>query len=180
MAKRFRGEVDNKVDAKGRVSVPASFRRVLEEGDAAWSEGQNPNVILVYGGKTRKFIEGYTLNKMDEVEDLIETLPIGTKKRRILEQSISARSVQVQVDETGRLVLSAKLREKFGITNKAMFVGVGATFQIWEPEAYEAHLEKVESWIEDGGDEYDAEDFDPLTLLSQIPAQPSPPSQTPE
>ncbi len=180
MARRFRGEIDNKVDAKGRVSVPASFRRVLEEGDSDWSEGENPNVILVYGGNTRKFIEGYTLNKMEEVEDLIETLAIGTKKRRILEQNISARSVQVQVDDTGRLVLSAKLREKFGITNKAVFVGVGATFQIWEPEAYEKHLVKVESWIEEGDDEYDAADFDPLTLLRDIPVQTPPPSRTPE
>lgn len=180
MARRFRGEIDNKVDAKGRVSVPASFRRVLEEGDEGWSEGSNPNVILVYGGKTRNFIEGYTLKKMEDVEDLIDTLPFGTKKRRILEQSISARSVQVQVDDTGRLVLSAKLRDKFGITNKAVFVGVGATFQIWEPAAYEVHLEKVESWIEEGGDEYDPEDFDPLTLLSQIPVQTPPSSQTPE
>jgi len=160
VARRFRGEVDNKVDAKGRVSVPASFRRVLEEGDPDWTEGLNPNLVLVYGGKSRHFIEGYTMQAMEEVDDRISALPRGSKNRRLLELLFSGQSIQVQVDETGRLVLPQKLRDKIGISNKAMFVATVDTFQIWEPVAYEAHKEQLESWIED-----EDEDFDPLILL---------------
>ena len=47
--RRFRGEAENKVDSKGRVSIPAPFRRVLEEGDPDWSNGVNPNFVIVYG-----------------------------------------------------------------------------------------------------------------------------------
>ena len=41
--RRFRGEAENKVDNKGRVSIPAAFRRILEEGDPDWSSGLHPN-----------------------------------------------------------------------------------------------------------------------------------------
>ena len=50
MIRRFRGESLHKVDAKGRVSVPAAFRRVLEEGDPDFSRGSSPNFVIVYGG----------------------------------------------------------------------------------------------------------------------------------
>ncbi|MEM9123456.1 MAG: MraZ N-terminal domain-containing protein, partial [Pseudomonadota bacterium] len=42
MVRRFRGEFDQRVDGKGRMSIPASFRRVLEQGDPNWSSGGDP------------------------------------------------------------------------------------------------------------------------------------------
>ena len=50
MTDRFRGEGIHKVDGKGRVSIPVLFRRVLESGDPDWTEGLNPNAVIVYGG----------------------------------------------------------------------------------------------------------------------------------
>ena len=46
MARRFRGEIVQKVDGKGRVSIPAAFRRVLEQGDPEWTEGLRPELVL--------------------------------------------------------------------------------------------------------------------------------------
>jgi transcriptional regulator MraZ len=160
VARRFRGESIHKVDAKGRVSIPAAFRRVLEEGDPEWTDGLFPNLILVYGGKSRNFIEGYTVNSMDEVDDRIAKLPRGSKQRRLLEHMFSGQSVQVQVDPTGRLVLSQKLRDKIGIKNEAFFIASGDTFQIWEPSAYDAHAATMDTWFDDQD-----EDADPLILL---------------
>ena len=88
MARRFRGESTHKVDAKGRVSIPAPFRRVLEEGDPDWTEGLNPNMVLVYGGKSRDYIEGYTMQSMDDVDEQISKLPRGSNRRRALELSL--------------------------------------------------------------------------------------------
>ncbi len=159
-ARRFRGESIHKVDAKGRVSIPATFRRVLEENDPEWSDGLNPNLIIVYGDKSRKFLEGYSITAMNDVDGKIAELPRGSKNRRYLERMFSGQSIQTQVDETGRLVLPQKLRDKVGITGKAFFIAASDTFQIWQPEAYEAEDAKFDEFCE----EFD-ENFDPLTLL---------------
>ncbi len=160
MARRFRGESVHKVDAKGRVSIPAAFRRVLEENDPEWTDGLNPNLVIVYGGRSRPFLEGFSVTAMDEVDERIANMPRGSKDRRLLERMFSGQAVQIQVDETGRLVLSTKLRDKIGITNEAFFIASGDTFQIWQPAAYEAQANRLEDMI----DEFD-EDFDPLILL---------------
>lgn len=162
MARRFRGESTHKVDAKGRVSIPAPFRRVLEEGDPDWHEGLNPNMVLVYGGKSRDYIEGYTMKSMDDVDEQISKLARGSRRRRALELMFSGQSLQLSVDETGRLVLSPKLREKFGIKSEAIFVATGDTFQIWEPSAYDVYVETLEDWVEG-----EVDDIDPLTLLDE-------------
>ena len=164
MARRFRGESVHKVDAKGRVSIPAPFRRVLEENDPDWTDGLTPNLVIVYGDKSRQFLEGFSMTAMDEVDERIAALPRGSKNRRLLERMFSGQVVQMQVDDTGRLVLSPKLREKIGITNEAFFIASGDTFQIWEPKAYDDQAAKFEDIYEDLD-----EDFDPLTLLDAGP-----------
>ncbi|MAB06413.1 MAG: transcriptional regulator MraZ [Rhodobacteraceae bacterium] len=158
---RFRGESRHKVDTKGRVSIPASFRRVLEAGDPDWVDGLNPNFVIVYGDQRRKYLECYTIQEIEDVEDRISRMKRGSKKRRILERLFSTLSITTSVDETGRIVLPAKLREKIGISNEAQFTGNVDTFQIWEPGAYEADVAEVEDDLED----FDAED--PLMLLDE-------------
>jgi len=174
VAQRFRGESTHKVDAKGRVSIPAAFRRVLEEGDPDWTTGLYPNLILVYGGKGRQFIEGYTVEAMDNLEARIELLPLGSKKRRYMEHTFSTQSLQVQVDPTGRLVLSQKIRDKFNISNEALFAATGTTFQVWDPSAHEDHATRMDDWFDDDDWNEDAnENVDPLVLLGASPTSAS-------
>lgn len=161
MARRFRGEFHQKVDGKGRVSIPAQFRRVLEAGDPGWSDGKTPEFVIVYGDHRRSYLECYTVEAIDEVDDQISALSRGSVERRMLERLFSGQSLSTNVDETGRLVLPAKLRNKIGLDAEAFFIATGDTFQIWKPETYEAEeLAKTEAWLEDF-----PEDFDPLTLL---------------
>ena len=164
MAQRFRGESVHKVDSKGRVSIPALFRRVLEAADPDWTDGLQPNVVIVYGGASQKYLECYTINAMDEVDAKISALPRGSKRRRALERIFNGQALPTQTDDTGRLVLPAHLREKIGITDKAYFSASGDTFQIWEPEAFEARDADIEDFIAMEG-----EDFDPLTWLDDDP-----------
>ncbi len=162
MARRFRGEWVHRVDAKGRVSIPAPFRRALEAGDPDWQPKGQPNLILVYGRRNKSCIEGYSVTSMDEVDDMIAALPRYSKEREALERMINTQSQQVQVDENGRIVLSAKLREKIGVTKEAIFAGMGDKFQIWDPGAYEADQAQIENWLTDQ-DEAD----DPFALLDR-------------
>jgi len=163
VAQRFRGKSTHKVDAKGRVSIPAAFRRVLEAGDPDWTTGLFPTLILVYGGKGRKFIEGYTVEAMDDVDARIETMQLGSIDRRRAEHTFLTESFQVQVDLTGRLVLPQNIRDKFGITDEAVFAAAGTTFQIWQPEAHQEHSEKMDEWYDE------EENVDPLVLLGNAP-----------
>ena len=163
MARRFRGESHHKVDAKGRVSIPASFRRVLESGDSNWQSGSNPELVIVYGDHRRSYLECYTMQAIDEVDDQIASLPRGSMERKMLQRLFHGQSFPTNVDETGRLVLPAKLRQKIDLDGEAFFIAAGDTFQIWKPETYEQdELAKTEEWLDDLPD-----DFDPLIYLDQ-------------
>ncbi|MDU8911172.1 division/cell wall cluster transcriptional repressor MraZ [Aestuariicoccus sp. MJ-SS9] len=161
---RFRGESTHKVDTKGRVSIPASFRRVLEAGDPNWTEGLSPELVIVYGDHRRKYLECYTIEAIEEVDDKIARLPRGSVERKMLERLFNGQSTPTAVDDTGRIVLPAKLREKIGIDKEAFFIASGDTFQIWKPETYEVEeAAKTEEWLDELPD-----DFDPLIFLDQV------------
>ena len=161
MARRFRGESHHKVDNKGRVSIPASFRRVLEQGDPNYTEGLNPEMVIVYGDHRRSYLECYTVDAIDEVDAKIDALPRGSMERRMLQRLFHGQSFPTIVVETGRFVLPAKLRKKINIEGDAFFIAAGDTFQIWKTETYENdELAKAEAWLDDL-----PEDFDPLSYL---------------
>ncbi|MCV2888831.1 division/cell wall cluster transcriptional repressor MraZ [Ruegeria aquimaris] len=161
MARRFRGESHHKVDAKGRVSIPASFRRVLEAGDPNWQSGGNPELVIVYGDHRRKFLECYTMEAIDEVDAKIDALPRGSMERKMLQRMFHGQSFPTSVDETGRLVLPAKLRQKIQLNDEAFFIAAGDTFQIWNPATYDAEeLAAAEEWLDELPD-----DFDPMQFL---------------
>ena len=163
MARRFRGESHHKVDAKGRVSIPALFRRVLEAGDANWKDGLRPQLVIVYGDHRRRFLECYTIEAIDEVDAKIAQMTRGSVERRMLERLIHGQSFPTEVDNDGRLVLPQKLREKIGLEKEAFFIASGDTFQIWNPQTYESvELARTEAWLDELPD-----DFDPLSLLDQ-------------
>lgn len=163
MGRIFRGESLHKVDGKGRVSIPALFRRVIEASDPNWTDSLNPELIIVYGDHRRRYLECYTIEAMQEVDDKINALPRGSMERKMLQRMFHGQSFPTSVDETGRLVLPAKLRKKIELEDEAFFIAAGDTFQIWKPETYDSdELSKTEHWLEEF-----PEDFDPLILLDQ-------------
>ena len=162
LGRRFRGESHHKVDSKGRVSIPASFRRVLEASDPNWrNDDDNPELVIVYGDHRRNYLECYTVEAIDEVDAKIDALPRGSMERKMLQRLFHGQSMPTTVDETGRLVLPAKLRQKIDLSNEAFFIAAGDTFQIWKPETYEAEeVSRTEAWLDELGD-----DVDPLSFL---------------
>jgi len=152
------------VDTKGRVSIPASFRRVLEASDPNWQPGDNPELVIVYGDHRRKYLECYTMDAIDEVDAKIDALPRGSMQRKMLQRIFHGQSFPTNVDETGRLVLPAKLRAKIDLEGEAFFIAAGDTFQIWKPETYEVEeLATPEEWMAELPD-----DFDPMDCLDGI------------
>jgi MraZ protein len=161
--RRFRGESVHKVDQKGRVSVPAPFRRVLEEGDPDWQPGQNPTLVLIYGMPGGDCLEGYSVEGANRLDEKVSRLPTFSKQRRALERLLNTQSVYAQVDENGRIVLPQKLREQFGLDAEALFAGMGEHFQVWAPEAYRADMAAIDSWRDGLG-----EGEDPFDMLDAM------------
>jgi MraZ protein len=147
MAEAFRGEVNQRVDGKARVSIPAAFRRVLEAGDPTFPETPRPKLVMVYGDERRQFVECYSILEMRRVEAMIARLPKGAPRRRFLERNLITLSATVEVDDDGRIVLPQKVREKIGLSAEdlaagaeATFAGALETFQLWKRESYEAEI----------------------------------------
>ncbi|MCY4306540.1 MAG: division/cell wall cluster transcriptional repressor MraZ [Aestuariivita sp.] len=164
MAQRFRGESHHKVDAKGRVSIPALFRRVIECCDPNWETGKSPELVIVYGDHRRNYLECYTIEAINEVDAKINLLPRGSMERKMLQRLFHGQSFPTSVDDTGRLVLPSKLRQKIGLTSEAFFIAAGDTFQVWNPETYNTdELGRTEEWLNDLPD-----DFDPLVYLDSV------------
>ena len=163
MARTFRGEGVHKVDAKGRVSIPASFRRVLQDNDPDWTDGLNPNLVLVYGDSRWQHIEGYHIAAIEELEARIARLPSGSIDRQKLARLFTGQALPTQIDDTGRIVLPQRLRDKIGLSTEVFFTALGDRFQIWEPARWAAHEARMDAaWYEQHPD-----DIDPLSILDR-------------
>jgi MraZ protein len=138
---------------------------VLEAGDPNWQNGGTPELVIVYGDHRRNFLECYTMQAIDEVDDKIDALPRGSMERKMLQRLFHGQSFPTAVDETGRLVLPAKLRNKIDLDAEAFFIAAGDTFQIWKPETYETEEKaREEEWLDEL-----PEDFDPMAFLDGKP-----------
>ena len=161
MARRFRGSDTFKVDAKGRGSIPAPFRRVIEASDPDWREGLRPNIVVVYGDDNQDWLEVYTMRAIEEIDEQIEDMQRGSPERLWLEELMHGQSIEAQIDDDGRLVLPQRLREKIGLDGEAFFISAGDYFKIWKPETYQ---DKAANRTRKLAEQY-PDDFDPRSLL---------------
>jgi MraZ protein len=120
----------NKVDRKGRVSVPAGFRTALA--------GQSFAGIVCFRSFKTAAIEGSGIDRIEEMSARLDGLDQFSEDYEII-ASIFSDSQQLPFDGEGRVVLPEDLAAHAGITDSAAFVGLGRTFQIWEPEAHKRH-----------------------------------------
>ena len=118
----------NKVDRKGRISVPAPFRSALPEHPFSG--------IVAYRLFKYDALECCGMGRMEAMGRRLESLEQFSEEYDNL-QTLFSDAAELAFDGEGRIVLPEGLREFAGITETAAFVGVGSTFQIWEPEAYE-------------------------------------------
>jgi len=124
----------NKVDKKGRVSVPAPFRTALA--------AQTFSGIIAFRSFKLPAIEGSGIDRMEEMSARIDALDEFSEDRDAL-SSIFADAQQLAFDGEGRIVLPEALCAHAGITENAAFVGLGRTFQVWEPQRFEQHRDEL-------------------------------------
>ena len=125
----FLSSYENKIDKKGRVSVPATFRSHLS------SMGYNG--FISYPSFNHSALEACSQERIEKISNTIDSLNPFEEKRDFFATSILAESTNLQFDNEGRISLSSKLLKHAKIKNSMLFVGQGQTFQIWEPAAFE-------------------------------------------
>lgn len=131
----FASRFDNKIDAKGRVSIPAPFRAVLAKEGA--------DEIHCYPHLDHAAVEAGGLRLVEKIKGILAELPADAPLRETLEMVYFGECEKLKVDPDGRTVLPKRLRDHAGITEAVVFVGLGDKFQIWEPAAYERFREEA-------------------------------------
>ena len=124
----FISTFENKLDKKGRVSVPATFRSHLTN--------LGYNGVVCYPSFTNLSIEFCAQSRIEKIIETIDNLNPFEENRDIFSTSILGNSFQLNFDTEGRITLADKLLVHSGIKDKVLFVGQGKTFQMWEPTAF--------------------------------------------
>ena len=125
----FLSSYENKIDKKGRVSVPATFRSYLNT--------MGFNGFISYPSFNHSALEACSQDRIEKLSNTIDSLNPFEEKRDFFATSILAESTNLQFDSEGRISISLKLLKHAKIKNSMLFVGQGQTFQIWEPTAFE-------------------------------------------
>ena len=147
---RFVSTFTNKIDAKGRVSIPAPFRVVLERdgytGGAAGASGgakssqtsaQPGASIYCYPAIGAAALDAGGERLARKIDALLAGLADYSDERDELSVALYGDVQVLNVDGDGRIVLPESLRAHAGLGSQVTFVGLGDKFQIWEPAQFE-------------------------------------------
>lgn len=141
MADRFVSHFTNRLDAKGRVSIPAGFRAVLAKDGY---EG-----LYVHPALDQASLDcgGHALRAA--IDDILSRFSPFSEEWDLLSMALNGTSEVLKIDPEGRIMLSEGLKAHAGIGDAVTFVGQGHKFQIWEPERFKVHLEEARAKLRD-------------------------------
>ena len=125
----FLSTYEKKLEKKGRVSVPASFR--------AYLSNLGYNGVVCFPSFNNQSIEAWPQDRIEKISNTIDSLNPFEEKRDFFATSVLSESINLQFDSEGRISLTSKLLKHAKIKNNMFFVGQGKTFQIWEPTIFE-------------------------------------------
>ena len=135
----FMDTVTNKVDAKGRVSLPAEYRAIVKDSEAE---------IVCYRSLSAPCIEGCLEDLLDKLAAEMESsLDFFSETQDELTNLIFGDAKRYAFDSTGRIMLSDKLLKHAQIKDRAVFIGKGRKFQIWNPENWEKEEARIRAEV---------------------------------
>jgi MraZ protein len=144
----FRGVAALNLDAKGRLAVPARHRDALVER----AQGR-----LVITADPTQCLLIYPQPDWEPIQEQILSLPSFNPQARALQRLLVGYAEDVELDGSGRILISAPLREFAGLTKQVMLVGQGRKFELWDEERWTAQrdaalaAQKEQLWPQDLG-----------------------------
>jgi MraZ protein len=152
----FKGTYRHRIDGKGRLPVPAPFRRTL--GDAASAVVVTP---------LDQCLAAYPPAEWTRLEEQLRALPAFSKPAKALTRLLTSRAVDCELDVQGRILIPAPLRAAAGLDREALVIGVLNRFEVWAPDRWDSFVSESERLLEDA------------TLDVQWPLPPSVTEHTP-
>jgi MraZ protein len=138
---RFVSTYINKIDAKGRVSVPAPFRTILERDGYAGG-------IYCYPSLDAPALDAGGKRLAENIDRILDGLPDYSDERDELSVALYGDVQVLVVDQDGRIVLPQTLCAHAGISSHVTFVGLGEKFQIWEPGRFEERRQQARAKVQ--------------------------------
>lgn len=134
----FRGINGINLDAKGRIVMPTRYRERLQ------LDGRN-SVVLTIDTEERCLLV-YPLPEWEEIEKKLASLPSFNAAARRIQRILIGHATDAEIDGQGRILLPPLLREYAGLNKRAVLVGQGKKFELWD----EAHWDECRTrWLEE-------------------------------
>lgn len=138
---RFLSTFQARLDSKGRVSLPAAFRAVLEADGFAG--------VFIHPALEQPAIEAGGNQLLATIDALIGRFSPYSEARDLLSTALYGQAETLKPDPEGRIVLPERFKAHAGIGSELVFVGLGEKFRIWSPQRFTAHLEEATSSLRD-------------------------------
>jgi MraZ protein len=135
----FKGTYRHRIDPKGRLPVPASFRRLLRGAGA-------PTLVVT---PLDQCLACYPPIEWGRLEDQLRALPEFSRPVKALTRLLASRALDCPLDRQGRILLPPALRAAAGLDREAVVVGVLARFEVWAPATWEAFVRDSEQLLDD-------------------------------
>jgi MraZ protein len=145
---RFISQFTSRFDAKGRLSVPASFRAVMPRDKS--------ETLYLYHSLYLPALDCGGTELLEDVEELLSNWSPHSEEWDVLATAVYGPSEIVKIDSEGRIILSEAARSYAGLSGEATFVGLGRKFQIWEPARFRAHFEEARRRVREQRTEFGA------------------------
>lgn len=139
---RFVSTFTNKIDVKGRVSVPASFRAIL--GRDGYAGG-----IYCYPSLDAPALDAGGERLAKKIDGLLADLPDYSDERDELSVALYGDVQILALDGDGRIVIPEALRAHAGLDGAVTFVGLGDKFQMWAPDKFDERRRRARDKVQD-------------------------------
>jgi MraZ protein len=133
----FKGTYHHRIDAKGRLPVPAAFRRSL---------GDESQVVVTL---LDQCLAAYSPGEWARLEAQLAALPAFSKPVKALTRLLASRAADCEIDVQGRILLPPSLRQAAGLGRDAVVVGVLNRFEVWSPEGWDIFVRESERLLDD-------------------------------
>jgi MraZ protein len=127
----FLGQYQHSLDEKGRLTIPARFRELLDKG-AYVTQGFDKNLMVM------------SPSAFEQVYERITSVSLTDPSARLLRRLILSNAYPVEVDKAGRILVPQSHRQFLGLDGEAMVVGQGEYFEIWLPSDWDQQVKNLQ------------------------------------